>query len=259
MADELDGLLARAAELAREDGKEAYFRLHRRRFRRILEVLPPPGGREVAVLEIGVNPGQLTALLAWRGYRVWGTDLFPEHRSELWRRLGVEVRRANLDAEPLPYPDETFDWVVFSEVIEHLTASPLDALEEIHRVLKPGGQVLVTTPNQLYLKYRARYLWALLTWRSFEAWEEFQRRMELRREARYYTHAQLYTRRELAWVLERAGFREVTVRFEAPWEPVGVEGWRRRPWAAAGKGLLTLLTALVPPWRSMLLAVGRKG
>src|SRR5215210_396081 len=95
------------------DGKPAYFRLHRHRFRGLLEALPLPPAR---VLEIGTTPGQFTAILRRAGYEVAGVDLFPEQRVELWRSLGVEVRFCNLDEQPLPY-DGPFDAVVFSEVI----------------------------------------------------------------------------------------------------------------------------------------------
>jgi hypothetical protein len=53
----------------------------------------------------------------------------------------------NVERDPLPYPNETFDVVLFCEVIEHLTQDPTFALAELHRVLKPDGYLLVTTPN----------------------------------------------------------------------------------------------------------------
>ena len=48
---------------------------------------------------------------------------------------------------PLPYPDATFDSIVSFQVIEHIENDAL-FLKEIHRVLRPGGVALITTPNR---------------------------------------------------------------------------------------------------------------
>jgi len=49
----------------------------------------------------------------------------------------------------IPFEDSTFDYVISSEVIEH-TPDPLYAINEFHRVLKPGGLLVVTTPNRFW-------------------------------------------------------------------------------------------------------------
>jgi SAM-dependent methyltransferase len=53
----------------------------------------------------------------------------------------------NLEKTPVPYPDETFDGVLLMEVLEHFTGDPMYALGELNRVTKPGGFLLLTTPN----------------------------------------------------------------------------------------------------------------
>src|SRR5215212_7354278 len=167
------------------DGKPAYFRLHRHRFRALLAALPPAPAR---VLEIGTTPGQFTTILRRAGYELAGVDLFPEQRAELWRSLEVEVRFCNLDEQPLPYADASYDAVVFSEVIEHLAGSPLPALREMARVLRPGGRLVVTTPNQLYIKSRLRTLVDILLGRPFEPFDVFRSAMQLQGAQRYYNH-----------------------------------------------------------------------
>ena len=53
----------------------------------------------------------------------------------------------NLEKEPAPYPDETFDGVVLMEVLEHFTVDPMYALAELNRITKTGGFLFLTTPN----------------------------------------------------------------------------------------------------------------
>lgn len=59
---------------------------------------------------------------------------------------GVEFHLSDLSRDPLPFGDATFDWVFALEVIEHL-ANPRHFTAEVARVLKPGGQLLLTTPS----------------------------------------------------------------------------------------------------------------
>ena len=239
------------------DAKPAYFRLHRHRFKKLLAALPPAPAR---VLEIGTTPGTFTELLRRAGYEVAGVDLFPDQRAELWRRLGVEVRFCNIDEQPLPYASDSFDAVVFSEVIEHLVASPLPPLREMARVLRPGGRLVITTPNQHYLKSRLKTLADVLLGRPFEPFKEFERAMQLDGPQRYYNHSRLYTLEELSWLVERSGLRVGQARHADAWEQVGVEPGRalRHPLRVGVKSALWLITTAFPRWRSMLLVVGVK-
>ncbi len=250
-------LLKRLEQSARADGKDAYLRLHRYRYAALLAALDAAPAR---VLEVGVTPGQFTQLLVESGYHVSGVDLAPSARRALWERLGVEVRQANLEREPLPFTDSSFDWIVFSEVIEHLVYSPLPVLREFQRVLVPGGKVVISTPNELYFKSRLRAIVRLLLWQSVATTAEFRHQMRLEGEARYTTHSRTYTMGELCWLLREAGFLLHTRRYVAAWEPVGLEAGRLRqhPLGVLGKGALAALTGAVPPVRSMLLVVGEK-
>ena len=56
-------------------------------------------------------------------------------------------KQFNIEAEKFPYDDNSFDVVLFCEIIEHLLSDPVHALTEIRRVLKPGGDLVLTTPN----------------------------------------------------------------------------------------------------------------
>jgi SAM-dependent methyltransferase len=64
--------------------------------------------------------------------------------SRTWRSINV-----NLEEEPLPVPDESYDLVLCFEVIEHLEKDPMAMLYEINRVLKQSGLLYLTTPNSI--------------------------------------------------------------------------------------------------------------
>ena len=73
----------------------------------------------------------------------------------------------DLDAGRVPLPDASAEWVVAVETIEHLE-NPRAFLRELVRLVKPGGTVLVSTPNQLSLLS----LLTLVTKRQFNAFQE---------------------------------------------------------------------------------------
>lgn len=104
--------------------------------------LPTPVGR---VLEMGCSSGYLTHHYRHRAERMVGLDLnFKALFSN--RRRSPEMPLVCADAERLPFADSSFDAVVMLEVIEH-TGSDKAALEEIRRVLRVGGTLILSTPH----------------------------------------------------------------------------------------------------------------
>jgi SAM-dependent methyltransferase len=74
---------------------------------------------------------------------VFGVDTEPEN-IRICQHHSLPVREGSVYA--LPFADGTFDSVLFSEVLEHLE-DPDRALQEIRRVLRPGGRVVIIFPN----------------------------------------------------------------------------------------------------------------
>lgn len=72
------------------------------------------------------------------------------------RAFGFDAIQADFNA-PLPLPSATFDHAMLIEVIEHIVNAEL-LLEEVARILKPGGCLLITTPNNACYRRRIRAL-----------------------------------------------------------------------------------------------------
>jgi SAM-dependent methyltransferase len=113
-------------------------------------------GRGRRVLDIACGAGYGTAELARTAQWAVGLDNSPEAVGAAWRDYdGPNVRFLAADAAALPFRAGSFDLVVAFEAIEHLEDwKPL--LEEARRVLAPGGQFAVSTPNRLYYEETRR-------------------------------------------------------------------------------------------------------
>lgn len=152
------------------------------------------------VLEVGSAPCHMTAVLTAAGVPVVGVDVAPERAWALVERYALDVRRCDVEREPLPFPDASFTTVLFAETLEHLRVDPLFTLAEINRTLEPGGRLLLTTPNL----YSAQNIARFLAGRGItDALEEFSK---LRRLG-HMGHVREYTRAEVRRLLEAHGFR----------------------------------------------------
>ncbi|MER7573717.1 methyltransferase domain-containing protein [Streptomyces sp. NPDC126514] len=100
------------------------------------------------VLDIGCGDGTAAAVAAplLPGHRIIGVDWSQDALRRARTRLACDPVRGELTGGGLPFRSESADAVLFSEVIEHLV-DPDAALDEIRRVLRPGGHLMLSTPN----------------------------------------------------------------------------------------------------------------
>jgi SAM-dependent methyltransferase len=117
--------------------------------RRVASLALPAGAK---LLDAPCGTGAMVETLRRRRFDAWGADVEPEAQSI----LGDRFRIADLN-HTLPWPDACFDVVFSIEGIEHLE-SRFNFLREAHRVLKPQGLLVITTPNIVSLRSRVRFL-----------------------------------------------------------------------------------------------------
>ncbi len=95
-------------------------------------------------LDIGCGRGLLLARLRDSGWQTYGTELSRE--SAHYARSVLNLPVATEPLEQVHYPDNAFDLVILWHVLEHIR-DPRAMLQEVRRILKPGGNLLVAVPN----------------------------------------------------------------------------------------------------------------
>ena len=108
----------------------------------VLEYLQPSSGDKI--LDIGCGLGFFLNTLARRGVRGFGMD-FSQKSLKLAKGMTSGLF-AQGDAQVLPYRDNSFDKIIFTDVIEHVFDDRA-ALQEIVRISKPGACLLYTSPS----------------------------------------------------------------------------------------------------------------
>lgn len=148
------------------------------------------------VLDYGSGIGTLPGILheAFPEAEMWGADILPRS-AELKPEIGWIQGDLN---NPLPAADASFDVIVSSEVIEHLE-NPRAMYRDLFRLLKPGGLLIVTTPNQESI----RSLAALLLAGHFAYFSDNC----------YPAHITALVRKDFERIAKEAGFGPVTFEF----------------------------------------------
>lgn len=103
-------------------------------------------------LQVDGGPGWLARMMLDRGARVTMTDL-SNVAVEKARSRGVEALQCEIDAGCLPFEDAAFDVVICDSQLEH-RFDPDHALDEMARVLRPGGRLILLLPNTAHWRVR---------------------------------------------------------------------------------------------------------
>jgi SAM-dependent methyltransferase len=163
----------------------------------------------LTLLDIGAQIGSLAIYATRFGIRSSAVDLpgFAEKFAEASLKCGVDYKSCDVASSALPFPDQSFDYVSYLDVIEHHHHSPKRVLEEIRRVLKPKGCVIVSTPNQASIYNRITLLTGGSVSDPFGYFFEGTARL-----TPYPGHHREYVRAELRSALLASGFRVLECR-----------------------------------------------
>jgi SAM-dependent methyltransferase len=146
MRVETDGFPAKLADV---------WRAERVRFRETLRRIPQADEVQVVLLDLGSSRAWLPFYRVLLGYReiVLNTS-YPESgfvadtlSIEGADTTGVRMAVFDVERDEFPFADESFDVVLCLEVLEHLAVDPMAMMAEVNRVLRPGGTLVLSTPN----------------------------------------------------------------------------------------------------------------
>lgn len=203
-----------------------YIRVHLRRFTDTLNFLPKPAG-DMRLLELGANTLFSPLLERFSGYRVAHGDYWQGHDKQRTISLNntaggdgfsMDVQNFDVEKDVFPFENASFDVVLACEIIEHLPNDPMHMLIECNRVLKPGGRIVITTPN--ITSYRSMH--AILNGYPPYIYNKFSSNNGGR-------HVKEYAPREFDIMFPKAGFSVEQLETRNVWadaEP-GVSYWAR--------------------------------
>lgn len=204
-----------------------YFRTHDYRLARTLQ-LTPRGQLDSRVLELGCYMQITPALKGLLGYgEVRGGYMGKAggfHRSAKTAADGehfaCNIDLFDVERDRFPYASGYFDTVLCCELLEHLERDPMHMMSEIHRVLKLGGTLVLTTPSAVSLRAIAA---AALGYHPnlFSKYVMPTLTPETR-------HAREYAPRELIWLFRDSGFTLRSIETGPYGDPQGFRKWASR-------------------------------
>jgi 2-polyprenyl-3-methyl-5-hydroxy-6-metoxy-1,4-benzoquinol methylase len=211
----------------------------------ILSLGLPKGSR---VLDVGCYPPNILNFLEKEGFETWGVA------SEHEKIDRENVRVLNIETEKFPWKDKFFDLIIFTEILEHLPHDPQIPMKDMYRVLKSGGNIIVTTPNIVRLHNRLK----MIAGKSIMYPLDQQQEVTPGNGSIYHLHHKEYTLEEVSALLKRTGFTIDEAKQVCMYPPtrkkVQAEPIKSKAIKWAGFGLQQLHTS----FKDTLFVIGKK-
>ncbi|MHB1140953.1 MAG: class I SAM-dependent methyltransferase [Sulfuricaulis sp.] len=193
---------------------ENYFRYHKDRLALDFEWCIKNFSKHARILEVGAYPFFVTKALMSAGFQVQTVDAPTAAVRDLAQQLAVSSRECDIERAKLPFSDAYFDEILFNEVFEHLRIDLLFTIDELRRVLRPGGRLWLSTPNLRSAKGIVNFLLKKEAWSRAggvtEQWNHL-------RTMGWMGHVREYTSKEVADFLSANGFSVERIVYRGEW------------------------------------------
>jgi len=204
-----------------EQRPNVYSKNHLVRYAQTLEAIDTNLIARGAALEIGYTSLFQFALSRQLGFRrVFGTDInlnvgnVEMRRQAIEDGLATEIIKLNIEHDVFPLADESLDFILCCEVIEHMEVDPMFPMMEFNRMLKKGGYIFMSTPNSTSYAMVAKVI------NGFRP--HFY--MQYRRDRGLYRHNFEHDRHSLSGLTKAAGFETVELKAVDVFKPPHPEG-----------------------------------
>ncbi|HLA28909.1 MAG TPA: class I SAM-dependent methyltransferase [Syntrophales bacterium] len=164
------------------------------------------------LLDVGCGEGKIAEIARTKFDEIYGCDISKTALLKAKDR-GISTVCVDLNDGLVPYKDNSFDCITALEVAEHLV-DPLRFFNDLRRILKPKGQLLLTTPNIRYLRNLYRLIFKGIfphTTTDDFIWGG--------------GHIHYFTRKDITYLLNEAGFKKTSFHINGNQFP---RSWKRR-------------------------------
>lgn len=183
-----------------KDKEIGYFREFLYRFQSIIESFPR-SNNNLAVLDIGTTPFTFFLKESFPSYAIATLDK-TDHMKNRCDLARIRHRSCDLDDGIIPFKNESFDVVIFTEVLEHVFCPPSKIMWEVRRVLRPSGLLILSVPNIAKLTNRLK----LLLGRQILQGPELQMKKE---GIHGHGHIHEYTKEEIVSICKYSGLEVI--------------------------------------------------
>lgn len=190
----------------KKENEIGYSKYHFKRFNELLSFIPTSKSK---ILDIGTTP--FTLYLAKHSpHEVYTIDYSDGFRNRCYKE-DVVFKQFDISKEGLPFVEDYFDVILFTEIFEHILADPVKTLAKLYKMLRENGLLIMSTPNLGSLLSRMKLLLnkpilAYPTW-------------EIRQDSIHgHGHNRLYVAAELLDYHSKAGFRGIKVKYSSKGE-----------------------------------------